>query len=72
MSNVSQLNGVYLTEYTTEDGEVHPIVATHFEPTHARKAFPCFDQPQMKSEWVVFWYILLHGEMCTGYLVKKI
>ncbi|XP_063695206.1 glutamyl aminopeptidase-like isoform X2 [Bolinopsis microptera] len=48
-----ELNGIYLTEYKTEDGEVHPIVATHFEPTHARKAFPCFDQPQLKSEFTV-------------------
>ncbi|KRH94418.1 aminopeptidase 2 [Pseudoloma neurophilia] len=37
--------GFYISNY----GENKKMYSTHFEPTDARKAFPCFDHPLMKA-----------------------
>ncbi|KAF1387135.1 hypothetical protein PFLUV_G00102120 [Perca fluviatilis] len=50
------LAGFYRSEYE-EDG-IRKIVATsQMHPTHARKTFPCFDEPAMKA---VFYITLIH------------
>nr|XP_046250906.1 aminopeptidase Ey-like [Scatophagus argus] len=50
------LAGFYRSEYE-EDG-VRKIVATsQMHPTHARKTFPCFDEPAMKA---VFYITVIH------------
>ncbi|XP_051978901.1 aminopeptidase N-like isoform X2 [Xyrauchen texanus] len=50
------LGGFYRSEY--EENGVKKIVATtQMQPTDARKAFPCFDEPAMKA---VFHITILH------------
>ncbi|XP_050314104.1 endoplasmic reticulum aminopeptidase 1-like isoform X2 [Anthonomus grandis grandis] len=43
--------GFYITGYTGADGEKRYLAATHFQPTFARTAFPCFDEPHFKAKF---------------------
>ncbi|KAK2727021.1 puromycin-sensitive aminopeptidase-like [Artemia franciscana] len=44
----SRLNGFYRAKYTIE-GEVRHAACTQFEPTGARRCFPCWDEPNFKA-----------------------
>ncbi|KAM3967291.1 membrane alanyl aminopeptidase [Aphomia sociella] len=48
----TDLNGFYGSSYM-EKGEKKWVGATQMEPTHARKAFPCFDEPQLKATFTL-------------------
>ncbi|KAM3625855.1 uncharacterized protein V6R79_018655 [Siganus canaliculatus] len=50
------LGGFYRSEYT-EDGVSKVLATTQMQAPHARKAFPCFDEPAMKA---VFYITLIH------------
>ncbi|XP_077938220.1 aminopeptidase N-like isoform X1 [Gasterosteus aculeatus] len=52
----NDLGGFYRSEYM-EDGIKKVVATTQMQPTDARKAFPCFDEPAMKS---VFYITLIH------------
>jgi puromycin-sensitive aminopeptidase len=51
-----QLRGFYRSTMTIGEGEDrsdHTIAVTQFEATHARRAFPCFDEPEFKATFGV-------------------
>ncbi|XP_066992326.2 aminopeptidase N [Anabrus simplex] len=45
--------GFYKSTYVADDGKIRNIAATQFQPTHARKAFPCFDEPRYKAKFAI-------------------
>ncbi|MGH9187435.1 MAG: M1 family metallopeptidase [Acidimicrobiales bacterium] len=48
-----RLTGFYRSAFTDDDGVEHVIATTQFEATHARKAFPCWDEPDLKAVFSV-------------------
>ncbi|EFA76269.1 puromycin-sensitive aminopeptidase-like protein [Heterostelium album PN500] len=44
-----KLVGFYKSSYKGVNGEDRHIVTTQFEPTDARRCFPCFDEPSLKA-----------------------
>ncbi|HXQ90497.1 MAG TPA: M1 family metallopeptidase [Acidimicrobiales bacterium] len=48
-----QLHGFYRATFTDDDGVDHTIATTQFEATDARRAFPCFDEPDRKAVFSV-------------------
>lgn len=55
-----QLEGFYISNYLNANSKtIHHLLTTHFQPTMARTAFPCFDEPAMKG--YIFLVSILKG-----------
>ncbi|KAG0197094.1 Aminopeptidase 2 mitochondrial [Mortierella sp. GBA30] len=48
-----KLNGFYRSVYTDADNNVHQLTTTQFQSTHARRAFPCWDEPAIKATFTL-------------------
>lgn len=48
-----QITGLYRSHYQTAENEIKHFIATKFEPTYARWAFPCFDEPEFKATFEI-------------------
>ncbi|XP_028661573.1 endoplasmic reticulum aminopeptidase 2-like [Erpetoichthys calabaricus] len=53
-ANLSEgFHGFYKSTYPSKGGETRILASTHFEPTSARMAFPCFDEPAFKANYSI-------------------
>src|SRR5438093_12312737 len=48
-----KLRGLYRSTYKDQAGATHVLAATQFEATDARRAFPCWDEPDFKAVFSV-------------------
>lgn len=49
----NRIVGLYTSSYKTSTGEKRQMATSKFEPTYARQAFPCFDEPNLKAKYIV-------------------
>ncbi|ODN01106.1 Aminopeptidase N [Orchesella cincta] len=47
------LYGLYLSNYTADDGSTRYMAITDLEATDARRVFPCMDEPSKKAEFEI-------------------
>ncbi|ETN72579.1 peptidase family M1, partial [Necator americanus] len=47
------LRGLYISTHTDAQGRKTRSAVTQFEPSYARKMFPCFDEPNFKATFEV-------------------
>jgi puromycin-sensitive aminopeptidase len=48
-----KLHGFYRSTFTDDSGTDHVIATTQMESTDARRAFPCWDEPELKATFEV-------------------
>ena len=48
-----KLVGFYRSTFVDDEGETQTIATTQFQAPHARRAFPCFDEPDFKATFTV-------------------
>ncbi|XP_058455517.1 aminopeptidase N-like [Malaya genurostris] len=45
--------GFFASSYVDDNWKRHYLASSKFEPTHARSAFPCYDEPKLKATFTL-------------------
>ena len=65
-----KLRGFYHSSFKDHNDNIQSIATTQFESTDARRAFPCFDEPEYKSVFSVS--LILENELfCVSNAAEK-
>ncbi|KAJ8727749.1 hypothetical protein PYW07_001868 [Mythimna separata] len=65
----NSMTGFYKSTYINDKHEVKNLGVTQFEPTSARSAFPCFDEPAFKAKFEIS---IAHPETLTALSNMKV
>ncbi|MCL5429860.1 MAG: M1 family metallopeptidase [Candidatus Marsarchaeota archaeon] len=68
--NGDDLEGFYRSKYTY-DGKERYMLTSHMEATAARKAFPCFDEPEFKATYDISFVVDKEYECLSNMPVKS-
>ena len=60
-----KMAGFYRSSFKDKDGKTKYIASTQMEPTDARRAFPCFDEPALKANYTIT-LIADKGQTCLS------
>ena len=67
----SNLRGLYISKYKSSSQE-KIMISTQFEPTDARRMFPCWDEPSYKANFTIELIIPQHLEGLSNMPVKSV
>ncbi|XP_062516155.1 puromycin-sensitive aminopeptidase-like protein [Corticium candelabrum] len=65
-----KLKGFYRSKYTHPNGETRYAAVTQFEPTEARRAFPCWDEPALKATFEIT-LVALKNQVALSNMVRN-
>ena len=66
-----RLHGFYRSSYEDENGNQKIMACTQFEPTDARRAFPCWDEPEIKSTFEIMLSVPKEMEAISNMPINK-
>ena len=66
-----RLHGFYRSSYEDENGNQKIMACTQFEPTDARRAFPCWDEPEIKSTFEIMLSVPKEMEAISNMPITK-
>ena len=67
-----RLRGFYRSTYTDDTGTEQVLATTQFEATDARRAFPCWDEPDFKATFAITMIVDASSSVVSNALEKRV